>query len=240
MVRLQKVIAESGVASRRKAEKMIAKGLVSVDGQIVTEMGFQVKKGAKISVDGKLIQKEDKVYYLLNKPKKYICSNSDEHSRLIVTDLIECEQRIFPVGRLDYDTTGLLILTNDGDFANKMIHPRYHIPKTYELDLKGILISEHIKRLEKGIDLDGKTTLPAKIKITNKDFTKKQTTLEIRISEGRNHQVKNMFAYFGYEVTRLNRKRFGFLSINDLAVGKYRKLKPYEVVKLKELADSGN
>jgi len=239
MVRLQKVIAESGITSRRKAEEMIAKGLVKVDGVVIQEMGFQVKKGAKILVNGKPIQRENKVYYILNKPKKYICSNADEHDRPIVTDLIECEERIFPVGRLDYDTTGLLILTNDGDFANEMTHPRFHIPKVYEADIKGILTTEHIKALEKGIELDGKMTLPSKIKITNKDFFKKQTTLDIRISEGRNHQVKNMFEHFGYEVTRLNRKQLGALTIKDLAVGQSRKLKPYEVVTLRELANQG-
>ena len=239
MVRLQKVIAESGITSRRKAEEMIAKGLVKVDGVVIQEMGFQVKKGAKILVNGKPIQRENKVYYILNKPKKYICSNADEHDRPIVTDLIECEERIFPVGRLDYDTTGLLILTNDGDFANEMTHPRFHIPKVYEADIKGILTTEHIKALEKGIELDGKMTLPSKIKITNKDFFKKQTTLDIRISEGRNHQVKNMFEHFGYEVTRLNRKQLGSLTIKDLAVGQSRKLKPFEVVTLRELANKG-
>lgn len=239
MVRLQKVIAESGITSRRKAEEMIANGLVKVDGVVIQEMGFQVKKGAKILVNGKPIQRENKVYYILNKPKKYICSNADEHDRPIVTDLIECEERIFPVGRLDYDTTGLLILTNDGDFANEMTHPRFHIPKVYEADIKGILTTEHIKALEKGIELDGKMTLPSKIKITNKDFFKKQTTLDIRISEGRNHQVKNMFEHFGYEVTRLNRKQLGSLTIKDLAVGQSRKLKPFEVVTLRELANKG-
>ena len=239
MVRLQKVIAESGITSRRKAEEMIAKGMVKVDGVIIQEMGFQVKKGAKILVNGKPIQRENKVYYILNKPKKYICSNADEHDRPIVTDLIDCEERIFPVGRLDYDTTGLLILTNDGDFANEMTHPRFHIPKVYEADIKGILTTEHIKALEKGIELDGKMTLPSKIRITNKDFFKKQTILDIRISEGRNHQVKNMFEYFGYAVTRLNRKQLGSLTIKDLAVGQSRKLKPYEVVTLRELANQG-
>jgi 23S rRNA pseudouridine2605 synthase len=153
--------------------------------------------------------------------------------------LIECEERIFPVGRLDYDTTGLLILTNDGDFANEMTHPRFHIPKVYEADIKGILTTEHIKALEKGVELDGKMTLPSKIRITNKDFFKKQTTLDIRISEGRNHQVKNMFEHFGYIVTRLNRKQLGSLTIKDLAVGQSRKLKPYEVVTLRELANQG-
>ncbi|MEA5026373.1 MAG: pseudouridine synthase [Erysipelotrichaceae bacterium] len=237
MDRLQKVIAESGIASRRKAEEMIAQGLVSVDGVTITEMGFQVKKGAKVMVNNKPIQRANKVYYILNKPKKYICSNADEHDRPIVTSLIECDERIFPVGRLDYDTTGLLLLTNDGEFANEMTHPRFHLPKVYEADLKGIITTEHIKKLEKGILLEGKMTLPAKLWITNKDFAKTQTTLEVKITEGRNHQIKKMFEYFGYEVTRLNRKQFGFLTINDLGVGKYRKLKPYEVVKLRNMAN---
>ena len=237
MDRLQKVIAESGIASRRKAEEMIAQGLVSVDGQIITEMGFQVKKGAKIMVNNKPIQRENKVYFVINKPKKYICSNSDEHDRPIITDLIESEERIFPVGRLDYNTTGLLIVTNDGTFANEMTHPRFHLAKIYDADLKGILSTEHIKMIEKGIMLEGQLTLPAKIRVTNKDFNKNQTTLDIKIFEGRNHQVKKIFEYFGYEVTRLHRNQFGFLTINDLGSGKYRKLKPYEVVRLRKMAN---
>ncbi len=239
MERLQKVIAQSGIASRRKAEEMIKAGRVTVDGKLVTEMGVQVRQGAKICVDGKPIVRENKVYYVMNKPKKTICSLNDEHQRKTVVDITEINERVFPVGRLDYDTTGVLILTNDGEFANEIIHPRYHIPKTYELIINGILKTPEIKQLESGVELDGIMTLPAKVWVTNKDFDKNQTSLELTIMEGRNHQVKRMMEYFGYEVRKLNRKSLGFLMVNDLRPGEYRLLKPFEVKQLKRLANEG-
>ena len=237
MERLQKVLAQAGVASRRGSEKLIREGRVSVNGETVTEMGLQVSKKDEILVDGKSINKENKVYYLLYKPKKVICTNNDEKGRTTAASLVECEERIFPVGRLDYDTTGVLLLTNDGEFSNKMTHPRYHIEKTYDLDINGILTLEHLKALEKGIMLDGKMTLPSRIKVRNRDAARNQTTLEIRIQEGRKHQVKNMFLYFGYNVTRLHRKKFGFLTVGSLKPGEYRRLKPFEVKRLIALAD---
>lgn len=239
MERLQKVIAQSGVASRRKAEELMKQGRVTVDGEVITEMGYQVKQGAKIMVDGKPIIKENKVYYLMNKPKKTLCTLNDEHQRTTVVDLVEIKERVFPVGRLDYDTTGVLILTNDGEFANEIIHPRYHLPKTYELIINGILKTPEIKELESGIELDGIMTLPAKVWVTNKDFEKNQTSLELTIMEGRNRQVKRMMEHFGYEVRKLNRKSLGFLMVNDLRPGEYRLLKPFEVKQLRRLAKEG-
>lgn len=239
MERLQKVIAQSGVASRRKAEELMKQGRVTVDGEVITEMGYQVKQGAKIMVDGKPIIKENKVYYLMNKPKKTLCTLNDEHQRTTVVDLVDIKERVFPVGRLDYDTTGVLILTNDGEFANEIIHPRYHLPKTYELIINGILKTPEIKELESGIELDGIMTLPAKVWVTNKDFEKNQTSLELTIMEGRNRQVKRMMEHFGYEVRKLNRKSLGFLMVNDLRPGEYRLLKPFEVKQLRRLAKEG-
>ena len=239
MDRLQKVLAQAGIASRRRSEDLIREGRVKVNGQIVTEMGTQVSKKDIIFVDDKPIRKEDKVYYLLYKPKKVICTNNDTKDRVTAASLIECEERIFPVGRLDYDTTGILLLTNDGEFANEMAHPKYHIPKVYNLDIKGILTVEHLKQLEKGILLDGKMTLPAKIKVLKRDGEKNLTTLEIRIQEGRKHQVKNMFAYFDYKVTRLHRKQYGTLTLKGLSSGEYRQLKPFEIKQLKALAETG-
>ena len=154
MERLQKVIAQAGIASRRKAEEMIKEGRVEVNGEVIVEMGYKVKKGDFITVDGDPIEKEDKVYFLMNKPKKTICSNNDEHGRTQVSDLIPCEQRIFTVGRLDYDTSGLILLTNDGEFANTLVHPRYHIPKTYNLTINGVLSVDEIKQIDSGIILD--------------------------------------------------------------------------------------
>ncbi|MBQ7889242.1 MAG: rRNA pseudouridine synthase [Erysipelotrichaceae bacterium] len=239
MERLQKVIAQSGVASRRKAEELMKQGRVTVDGEVITEMGYQVKQGAKIMVDGQPIVRENKVYYVMNKPKKTLCTLNDEHQRTTVVDLVDIKERVFPVGRLDYDTTGVLILTNDGEFANEIIHPRYHIPKTYELIINGILKTPEIKQLEAGIELDGVKTLPSKVWVTNKDFDKNQTSLELTIMEGRNRQVKRMMEHFGYEVRKLNRKSLGFLYVNDLRPGEYRLLKPFEVKQLRRLAKEG-
>lgn len=240
MERIQKVIAASGIASRRKAEEMILQGRVSVNGETLTELGYKVKKGDYIEVDGKPIQKENKVYYVMNKPKKSMCTSDDEYDRKTVVSLIECKERIYTVGRLDYDTSGVLILTNDGEFANLMIHPRYHLPKTYNLTINGILNGEQLRQLSKGVVLDdGSKTLPAKYRITEKDEKKNQMSLDLTIYEGRNRQIKRMMEAFGYHVTRLHRKQFGLLKVDDLSQGSYRKLKPYEVKLLRQMAMNG-
>lgn len=240
MERLQKVIAQAGVASRRKAEEMIAQGKVSVNGEIVVEMGYKVKKGDFIEVDGKPIEKENKVYYVMNKPKKTMCTANDEFGRTCVVDLINSKERLFTVGRLDYDTSGVLILTNDGEFANAIIHPRYHIPKVYNLTINGILNGEDLKKIKDGIILDdGVKTLPAKYKITEKDVAKNQCSLDLTITEGRNRQIKRMMEALGYEVRRLHRKQIAFLQCSDLRQGECRILKPFEVKQLRSLADKG-
>ena len=239
MERLQKVIAHAGVASRRKAEELIVQGKVKVDGEVVTELGYKVSKHQYIEVNGKAIQKEDKVYYVVNKPKKYICSNNDEHGRNTVGSLIECQYRIYPVGRLDYDSSGVLLMTNDGDFTNLMIHPRYHISKTYSVIIKGIMKIEDLKKLEQGVMLDDVMTLPCKIKIRNKDVTKGQTFFDITIQEGRNRQIRRMMEMFGYEVTLLHRKQFGVITDKGLKMGEYRRLKPFEIKQLRTMAESG-
>ena len=240
MERLQKVIAQAGVASRRKAEEMIVQGRVSVNGEIVSEMGYKVKKGDYIEVDGNPIEKENKVYFLMNKPKKTMCTSNDEFDRTCVVDLIHCKERIFTVGRLDYDTSGVLILTNDGDFANAIIHPRYHIPKVYNLTINGILTIEDMKKIKNGIILDdGTKTLPAKFKFTEKDKEKNQCSFDLTICEGRNRQIKRMMEALGYEVRRLHRKQIAFLHCSDLRQGEYRILKPFEVKQLRSLAEKG-
>lgn len=240
MERLQKVIAASGLTSRRKAEGLIVEGRVQVNGQVIRELGYKVKKGDRIEVDGEPIQKENKVYYVMNKPKKTICSLDDEFERKTVVELVKCEERIFPVGRLDYDTSGVLILTNDGEFANMLIHPRYHLPKTYDVLIDGILQPQQIKEMERGIKLEDGMTLPAKVRIRNKDFEHKKTKFDLTIYEGRNHQVKRMVDYFGYRVTSLHRKSLGFLKVEDMSQGQYRILKPQEVKDLRRLAMEGN
>ena len=239
MERLQKVIAASGLTSRRKAEGMISEGRVKVNGEIIREMGYKVKKGDRVEVDDQPIQKENRVYYVMNKPKKTICTLEDEFDRRTVVSLIDCEERIFPVGRLDYDTSGVLILTNDGEFANMIIHPRYHLPKTYDVLIDGLLEGAQIKEMEKGIPLEDGMTLPAKVKIRRKDFEHKKTKFDLTIVEGRNHQVKRMVEYFGYQVTSLHRKSLGFLKVDNMSQGSYRLLKPQEVKDLRRLANEG-
>ncbi|MDI9517697.1 MAG: pseudouridine synthase [Erysipelotrichaceae bacterium] len=237
MERLQKIIAQAGIASRRKAEELILEGKVKVDGEIITELGFKAKKNAVIEVNGKIIEKEDKVYFVLNKPKRYLSSVSDHRDRKTVVDLIDTDKRIFPVGRLDYDTTGLIILTNDGEFANEIIHPRYSIEKEYDVTIRGILRKDEIRQLEEGIYLDNKKTLPARVVIVNVDRKRKITDLQLTIREGRNHQVKKMMKYFGHRVTKLNRRRLGIVTLKGLQIGEYRRLKPFEIKQLKSLAN---
>ena len=240
MERLQKVIAASGITSRRKAEILISEGKVKVNGVVVTELGYKVKRGDQIEVNGEEIQKENKVYFVINKPKKSMCTLDDEFDRQTVVSMIKCPERIFTVGRLDYDTSGVLILTNDGEFANQLIHPAYHIPKTYEAIIDGIMTTEQIKELEKGVVLDdGIKTLPSRIKITNKDFEHKKTRFEITIKEGRNRQIKRMMEVYGHKITSLHRRSLGFLRVDDMSQGQYRILKPQEVKMLRRLATDG-
>ncbi len=240
MERIQKVIAQAGVASRRKVEELIKQGRVSVNGEILTELGYKVKRGDFITVDGKAIEKENKVYYVMNKPKKSMCTSDDEFDRTTVVSLIPCKERIFTVGRLDYDTSGVLLLTNDGEFANMMTHPAYHLPKKYNLTINGLLSVENMKALQSGVVLeDGVKTLPAKYKIREKDEQKNQMSLDLTITEGRNRQIKRMMEAFGFKVTRLHRKQFGMITVDDLPQGSYRILKPYEVKLLKQFATTG-
>jgi len=239
MERLQKIIAKAGITSRRKAEELIKAGKIQVDGTTITEMGFIVQTGSRVTYDGKLLAGEDKVYYLLNKPQKVLSSVSDDRGRLTVTDLIESNQRIYPVGRLDYDSTGVLILTNDGDFSNELTHPRYHLKKLYEVKVNGILSSVQVKALEEGIELDGVMTLAAKVVMGYKNHNKHETDFKITLVEGKNRQIKRMVESFGLSVLRLHRARFGFLEVKDLKPGEYRVLEPYEVKQLRMLANEG-
>ncbi len=237
MERLQKVIAEAGIASRRKAEEMIASGRVKVNGVTVKEMGIKVSGNDRVEVDGKEIGKEEKVYFLLNKPKRTICAVKDDKDRDTVVDLIDCKERIFPVGRLDYETTGLLLLTNDGEFANGLMHPRNHISKTYEVAVNGVLTDGMCALLEKGIELEDGKTLPAEVYILNRSEKKNKTVLQITIQEGRNREVRRMMEFFHCEVTRLNRIQYAFLDLGKLRQGQYRKLRMYEVRKLMNLVN---
>lgn len=238
--RLQKVMAQAGIASRRKCEEYILAGRVKVNGELVKELGTKVSKKDLIEVDDKPLTKESKVYFLMNKPKQSMCTSNDEFHRQTVVSLIDCSERIFTVGRLDYDTSGVLLLTNDGEFANMVIHPKFHLPKIYNLTINGILTTEDKIKIKKGIVLDdGYQTMPAKFKLTEIDKKKNQCSFDLTIYEGKNHQVKRMMQALGYEVRRLHRKQLSFLHCSDLRQGEYRKLKPFEIKQLKSLSAKG-
>lgn len=234
--RLQKAIAKAGIASRRKAEELISSGRVKVNGKVITEMGFKVSDSDEIMVNGKTLKKENKVYYLLNKPRRTICSVSDEKGRDTVLSCFEgVNERIYPVGRLDYDTSGILLLTNDGEFANLMMHPRSHLPKTYHVTVSGVITDDMARLLSNGIVIEGKKTLSADVIILERSVNRNRTVLEITIYEGRNREIRKMMEYFHTEVTRLERIRYGFLDLGNLRQGEYRRLRMFEVRKLKEM-----
>ncbi len=232
MERLQKVIASCGVASRRKAEDLILAKKVTVNGQVVSELGVKVNDKDIIEVNGERLNREEKVYYLLNKPRGVITSTTDDKGRTTVVSLINEDKRIYPVGRLDYDTTGALILTNDGEFANMMMHPSNNIDKVYVAKIKGILLPSEIMQLKKGIVLDGVKTSNAKVKVKKIDKENNTSIVELIIHEGKNHQVKRMFEAVGKDVIKLKRERIAFLDLRGLNSGEYRKLSHKEVSQL--------
>ncbi len=237
MERLQKVIAQSGYTSRRKAEELIAKGKVEVNGEVVTEMGTKVRSSDVITIEGHALTKEDKVYYLFYKPASVICSMSDDLGRTCVADYFtDIDQRVYPVGRLDYDTTGVLFMSNDGEFANLMMHPSSHLEKIYEVSVKGLLSGLTIHTLEQGVYLEGVKTLPCKIKVTGKDEEHGTTMLMIKLIEGKNRQVKKMFESQGHPVKRLHRIMIGPIDLKGLKPGQYRRLKPQEIKTLRTMA----
>lgn len=227
--RLQKRIAHSGITSRRKAEELIKAGKVSVNGQKVIEMGYLVDDMDVIKVNGKLIDVEKKVYYMLNKPRQVLSSVSDDRGRKVVTDLIKVKERIYPVGRLDYETTGLIILTNDGEFANRMIHPRYHLPKMYHVKIEGILTNDDINRLSKGLTTKEERYQRAIVENVRRDKKKRVTHFDMTIFEGKNRQIRLMMEFLGYDVLALSRLSIGPLTLDKLPSGKYRALTNHEI-----------
>ncbi|MCD7809284.1 MAG: rRNA pseudouridine synthase [Erysipelotrichaceae bacterium] len=237
MERLQKAIAASGYTSRRKAEDLIRQGRVEVNGEKVIEMGFKVKSGDFITIDGKPIESENKVYYVFYKPKSCICTLSDEHHRKTVIDYFgDVNERIYPIGRLDYDTTGILFLTNDGEFANLMMHPSSHLEKIYDVTINGIITKKTISQLQKGVYLDGVKTLPCRIKLVSQDEEHGSSRLLVKLVEGKNRQIKKMFESVGFEVKRLHRSQIGNVHLDGLKPGEYRRLKPHEVKELRQKA----
>ncbi len=239
MERVQKVISNLGYASRREAEKLILSGKVFINDKVAS-LGDKVLKGDTIKVDGVILDNNllnDKVYYLLNKPRGVVSTVKDDLGRKTVVSLINTEKRIYPIGRLDYDTTGVLLLTNDGELTNKLLHPKNEIEKVYLAKIKGIITGSDIYKLKNGVVIDGKKTSKAKVKL--KSFNKKNNTslVDITIHEGRNHQVKKMFDAIGYEVIKLTRVKLAFLDCKDLKSGEYRTLSIKEVKRLYSLGE---
>ena len=233
MERLQKVIASSGYCSRRKAEELIVEGKVKVNGKVITELGTKVDYNDTVLVNGKpLNNKEEKTYYLLNNPRGVVTTVKDEKDRKTVMELIPNDKRVYPVGRLDYDTTGVLILTNDGELTNLLTHPKNHVEKTYIAKVEGLVMKQDLEKLCNGVIIDGKKTSRAKARIKKMDKKTNHTIVELVIYEGRNHQVKKMFEAIGYKVLKLKREKFSFLSVSNLKSGEYRLLSVKEVKKL--------
>lgn len=240
--RLQKLIAAAGICSRRKAEELITSGRVQVNGVTVTELGTRASMDDEITVDGTPLKREEKVYLLMNKPIHTLCTLSDDRGRDTVLDYLkDVKERVFPVGRLDFETTGVLILTNDGEFANEMMHPRYHLSKTYDVTVNGIFTETMAEQLRSGIELEDGLTLPADVIILSVNPTPvhPKTHLQVTIFEGRNREVRRMMEYFNLDVRRLERIRYGFLDCGKLRQGETRPLKPHEIAKLKELSEHG-
>lgn len=233
MERLQKVIAQAGICSRRKAEELILRGKVKVNNKVVLELGTKVSSDDTIEVNGKVLaHAEEKEYYLLYKPEKTISSAFDEKGRTTVVDLVPSKGRIYPVGRLDYDTSGVLLLTNDGEFAHILMHPRNKITKLYRAKVAGILSVLEIKSLKKGLVIEGRKVLPTYVKVKKVNKETQTTTLYIEIVEGRNHIVKKMMEALGHKVLTLKRERVAFFDLEGLKKGEYRPLTIKEIKKI--------
>lgn len=236
MERLQKVIAESGYTSRRKAEELIKAGKVYVDGEKITEMGYKVSGNQEIIVEGNVIAREEHVYFMLNKPRGVISSVQDEADRVTVVDYIDTDKRIYPIGRLDYNTTGLLLLTNDGELANALMHPSKSIPKTYIAKLNKAITPEDLMKLKHGIKVDDRKVDILRVKAKSIDKVKDSSIVEITIVEGRNHIVKRVFESMGYLVDKLSRTEYAGMTLGNLKSGEYRELSIKEVKRLYDIS----
>lgn len=236
MERLQKVLAQAGIGSRRKCEEIIKSGRVEVNGIKVTELGAKVSPQDAVTVDGRPILSERKVYLMFHKPKGVITSLSDPRGRKTISDYVkDLPERVYPVGRLDYDTEGLLLLTNDGEFANRMTHPRYGVPRTYLATVKGVPHGSLLERLARGIRLEDGVSAPAEVEYYDVAEDRKQAVISITIREGRNRQVRRMFEAISHPVIRLRRTGFGPLTLQGLARGKFRPLTAEELEELNRL-----
>jgi 23S rRNA pseudouridine2605 synthase len=240
MERLQKVIAHAGFTSRRKAEELILKGKVMVNGEVVKELGVKVSLGDDIVIDGIKLEMEEKEYYLFNKPRGVITTTSDDKKRKTVMDYFDTNKRLYPVGRLDYDTTGALIVTNDGEFTNLMLHPSHRIDKIYIAKLEGIIDGAAINKIKDGVRLGGVTIYPTRVKLRKKDPKKNTSLVEIVVHDGKNHEIKNIFESVGFPVEKLKRETFGTLSLKNLKSGEYRRITPKEIKDLTKLAQKND
>ncbi|WP_067725386.1 pseudouridine synthase [Oceanobacillus damuensis] len=235
--RLQKVIAQSGITSRRKAEQMIIDGKVKVNGETVTELGTKVTGSDNVEVDGVPLEKEDFVYYVLYKPRGVISSLKDDKDRKVVIDLMEgVSERVFPIGRLDYDTSGILLLTNDGNFANLLMHPKHGVEKVYVAKIKGIPGKRELGRLKRGVKSDKDLLKASNYNVLSTDKKKNTAIIELTLQEGKNRHVRRMMEQLGYPVMKLKRERYGVLTLDGLRPGEYRALSPKEVKQMRNSA----
>lgn len=229
-------MAHAGVASRRKSEEIISQGRVKVNGHRVTSLGTKVSPADQIEVDGKVINEEEKVYYLFHKPGQVISTVEDELGRIHVGDyFIEVPQRVYPVGRLDYDTTGLLLMTNDGELTHQLMHPSFEVVKTYEAKVLGHVAQSSIEKLENGLELEDGPTAPAQAELLKIWKQPARSLVSLSIHEGRNHQVKRMLEAVGHSVIDLHRTRYGPIALGNLEVGHFRELTSDEIIALRNI-----
>jgi 23S rRNA pseudouridine2605 synthase len=230
--RLQKIMAAAGIASRRDCEEIIEQGQVQVNGEFISELpAFADPDKDDIRVSGQKLKMPDKVYFLVNKPKGYICTNRDPHKRPKVIDLVDTKERVYCVGRLDADSTGAIVLTNDNELTNKLTHPRYELAKTYQLRIRGNVDSEAIEKIKKGVWLSEGKTNRASVKVLKR--TKGHTHIQIVIKQGLNRQLRRTFARIGYKVQHLHRTNIGNISIKGVPAGGYKKLSKSQIQYLK-------
>lgn len=236
--RLQKVIAQSGLTSRRKAEQLILEGKVKVNNKLVTELGVKVSPDDEITVNGIPIEKEKKVYFLLYKPRGYITAVTDDRGRNTVIELLPyIEERIYPVGRLDYQSSGILLLTNDGEFAHRLMHPKFEVSKQYVVKIEGIMPKEKQKKMLEGVSHEGDLLKVSRYKVKKVDRKKKNMIIELILHEGKNRHIRRLFEALGYPVLKLKREKYGFLTLENLQPGEYRPLTRKEVHDLLQLVN---
>ena len=234
-MRINKYLADCGVASRRKCDELISQGKVKLNGKVTRELGVDIKPTDVVMFENRVVRPTARrVYFKLHKPKGYVTTASDEKGRKTVVELMrKVQERVYPIGRLDYDTEGLLILTNDGDITNILTHPKNTVKKTYIASIEGEISADDVKNISKGIDIGGYVTQPCSVTIKDKD--EKFTRVEVVISEGKNHQVKKMFEAVGKTVAFLKRVSIGEIKLGGLARGEYKALTTKEIAYLKSL-----